>query len=375
MRVFGMAARLRLLDMINRRPNPFAATPPGLALSPSARHFVDYDSAPLQLRYQPSANVVEWQRNARRKLIELTGYATERQAPTVSVQQQFPLTGGGQRRALYLRVRNGVDIPVNLIEPLGNPATPLPVMICLQGTNSGAHLSWGEVRFPADIEKAVRTHNIARQAAARGYLAVVIEQSCFGERTERQIQPRSQAPCVDATMHAILLGRSLLGERCTDVSSVIDWLLAEQKALNIDPRRIHIMGHSAGGSTALFSAAIDERIGATMASGCIGFVRDTIARRRDDQGQNVIPGLLQWLELSDVVGLIAPRPLLGLAGKTDPIWPASGAEAVMAHATTIYRQLNADAGLRLLTFGGGHEFRPEESWATFTALLQDAAVS
>jgi dienelactone hydrolase len=368
-----MALRLRLLGLINRRPDPFAGTPPGLSLSPSARHFADYDKAPLRLRYQPALDVVQWQREARARLIELTGYAQERAEPVIVSERKISQVDGIARRAVYIRAGSGVDIPVNLITPAGIGTAPFPVMICLQGTNSGAHLSWGEVRFPADIEKATQTHDIARQAASRGYLAVVIEQSCFGERMERQIRPRSQAACVDATMHALLLGRCLLGERCTDVSSVIDWLMAERQALNIDPARIHIMGHSAGGSTALFSAAMDERVAAVMASGCIGFVRDTIGRRRDDQGQNVIPGLLQWMEFDDVAGLIAPRPLLGVAGTADPIWPAAGAEAVMERVGAIYQQFGAGRNLRLLTFAGGHEFRPAENWAAFAALQQGAA--
>jgi hypothetical protein len=88
------------------------------------------------------------------------------------------------------------------------PDTPRPIMICLQGTNTGAHLSWGDVRFPDDIDKKQRGYDVAVQAAKRGYLAVAIEQSCFGERSERQIVPRSAAPCIDATLHAMLLGRS-----------------------------------------------------------------------------------------------------------------------------------------------------------------------
>jgi len=367
-RMFGMAARLRLLRLIGRGADPYSDTPPGLALCPSDRHFADYAEAPLRLRYDASVGAAAWQRAAREKLAEISGYAVRRARPEEVARLEHPLAGGGRRLAVYLRVRDGLDIPINILFPSARSADPLPVMICLQGTNSGAHLSWGEVRFPADIGKAERTHDIARQAASRGYLAVVVEQACFGERAERRIVPRSAAPCVDATMHAILLGRSLLGERCSDVSSVIDWLAAERSALGIDPSRIHVMGHSAGGSTALFAAALDERISAAIASGCVGYVRDTIGRRRDDQGQNVIPGILRWMELDDVVALVAPRTLLCAAGTGDPIWPAQGSEAVVAKAATVFRELGAEGRLRLVTHAGGHAFRPDLVWPEFTAM-------
>ena len=104
-----------------------------------------------------------------------------------------------------------------------------------------------------------------------------------------------------------------------------------------------------------------------LACGCIGFLRDTIARRRDDQGQNVIPGILNWLELSDVVALVAPRPLASVAGESDPIWPADGARAVFDAAAAAYGRLGVPERLVFLAEPGGHRFRPAPSWAALAA--------
>jgi dienelactone hydrolase len=367
--VLALAARRRLERLIGRERNAFADSPAGLALSPSARHFADYPNAPLALRFAGGRwpDAADWQRQARAKLAELCGYSRAQQAPEASHSQTFRLGNGFERRRLYLQARPGVDIPVHLIAGPA-PQAPRPVMICLQGTNTGAHLSWGEVRFPDDADKRQQGYDIATQAAARGYLAVAVEQSCFGERSERQIGPRSAAPCVDATMHAVLLGRSLAGERCSDVSAVIDWLIANHASLGIDPERIHVMGHSSGGTTAMFSAALDPRISAVLACGCVGFIRDTIGRRRDDNGQGVIPGILNWMEAADIVGLVAPRPFVTVAGDTDHIWPASGAEAVTAEARAVYVALGASQFLECVSAPGGHSFRPEVSWRTFLAV-------
>lgn len=246
-------------------------------------------------------------------------------------------------------------------------------MICLQGTNTGAHLSWGEVRFPDDANKQARGYDIAIQAAERNYLAIAVEQSCFGERGERQIVPRSAASCIDATLHAMLLGRSLLGERCSDVSAVVDWLIAHREDLLIDPARIHIIGHSSGGTTAMFSAALDTRISAVLACGCVGFIRNTIGRRRDDNGQGVIPGILNWMETADVVGLIAPRPFVTVAGDIDHIWPSSGAEVVTAEAKLIYAALGAADRIECVSAPGGHSFRPDLSWRAFLDMAKRAS--
>ena len=368
--VLALAVRRRIERLIGREQDAFADVPAGLFLSPSSRHFRDYEMAPLLLRFSGGArnDVVTWQETARAKLAELAGYQREGQPPQHLREDSFQLESGLMRRRIYLRARPGVDIPVHLIARKSQSA-PRAVMICLQGTNTGAHLSWGEVKFPDDLEKRKRGYDIAVQAALRGYLAVAIEQSCFGERAERNIDPHSAAPCVDATMHALLLGRSLIGERCSDVSSVINWLVQNALGLNVDPGRIHVMGHSSGGAAALYATALDERIGAVLACGCLGYIRETIGRRSEDQGQEVIPGILNWMEMADIVGLVSPRPFVTVAGDADHIWPAAGAAAVVAEAREIYAHQGAPERIECVSAPGGHTFRPDASWDAFSRVL------
>lgn len=372
--VLQVAAKRGIMKVLGRSRHAFDNVPTGLALSPSARHFADYDSAPLKLRYATGhwPDAAAWQESARAKLAELTGYAHAAAPPELVQEERFPLADGLSRRRVYLRAQRGLDIPVHIIAPTTMDA-PRPVMICLQGTTTGVHLCWGEVKFPDDIDKRRNGYDYATQAAKRGYIAIAIEQSCFGERTERQIRPRSPSPCIDATLHAMLLGRSLMGERCSDVSAVIDWLTAEHEALDVDPSRIHVMGHSSGGAVAMHAAALDLRIGAVLACGCLGFIRDTFGRRRDDLGQEVIPGILNWMEIADVVGLIAPRPFVTVAGQADHIWPASGATAVVAEAKKVYAALGAPEKIVCVAEPGGHTFRPVVSWRNFEAATAQPA--
>jgi len=369
--VLARAVGRRIMRALGRERDPFGDVPEGLSLSPSQRHFAAYKTAPLKLRYAGGGwpDAAEWQRSARETLAGLSGYERGAAPPVPHHEQSFALTGGLTRRRVYLAAGPGTDIPVHLIErPSGEAARP--VMICLQGTNTGAHLSWGEVRFPDDADKRRRGYDIAVQAAERGYLAVALEQACFGERAERRIAPRSEQPCIDASLHALLLGRSLLGERCSDVSAAIDWIAADRARLRADPRRIHVMGHSSGGTTAMYAAALDPRIAAVLACGCVGFVRDTIGRRRDNSGQGTVPGLLKFMESADVVGLIAPRPFVTVAGDSDHIWPAAGAASVVAEARAIYTALGAADLIDCVTEPGGHSFRPEPSWRAFEAALE-----
>jgi dienelactone hydrolase len=350
--------------------NPYPKPPDNIVLSPSAAHFIDYDNAVQVLSWQQyrGSDVSAWQREARAKLSEITGYEHRPYKPEVVADFPVPSGVDFERRHLYLRVRDGSDVPVDILRPR-NAAGPLPVMICLQGTNSGAHLSWGEARMPADPGKIAAGADYGRQAVHQGFVAVCVEQAAFGERREVAMRKRSDDPCIDAANHALLLGRTLSGERASDISSVIDWLSMNADELCIDISRLSVMGSSSGGAVAIFAAALDERITSILANGCVGFIRDTIARRGDASGQNVIPGILSWIEMDDVLGLIAPRPLLVVSGDADHIWPYDGAAAVVDRARDVYRAFDRESEIVAVSAPGGHRFYPEIAWPHFVGLL------
>lgn len=362
-----LALRRRIALRIKGEFNPYPDPPAGAALSPSQAHFAAYDAVPLRLSWSNAGieDPAQWQSMARAKLVELTGYDMERPIPEIRHGQDFAPTNGLARRKLYLRVRDGRDIPVTIVTPEDHTG-PLPVMICLQGTNAGAHLSWGEALMPADPLQIAEGKDYARQAVAHGYAAVCIEQSCFGERREQALARVSADPCIDAANHALLLGRTLLGERASDVSSVIDWI--STLPAEFDLSRVHAMGNSSGGTTAVFAAALDTRIGAVLAGGCVGFLRKTIAVRNDSAGQNVVPGILNWLEYDDVVALIAPRPLAAVSGDRDHIWPYAGVAEVVASARRVYDAVGATDAIIAAPAEGGHRFYPEQAWRSFLSV-------
>jgi hypothetical protein len=101
-------------------------------------------------------------------------------------------------------------------------------------------------------------------------------------------------------------------------------------------------------------------------------MRDTIGRRQDSSGQNVVPGVLNWLEMDDIIALSAPRPMLIFAGKEDHIWPYAGAVAVAESARSVYRALAAPDNLQTAAAEGGHSYHPNVAWPAFEALMAAA---
>lgn len=49
-----------------------------------------------------------------------------------------------------------------------------------------------------------------------------------------------------------------------------------------------------------------------------------------DLGRRDVPGILNWAEMYDIAGLIAPRPLFAESGERDNIFPVEASRASFA---------------------------------------------
>jgi len=129
-----------------------------------------------------------------------------------------------------------------------------------------------------------------------------------------------------------------------------------------------------GGSIALHAAGLDPRLQFLVISSSLGFIGAENGRRRDPAGQTVIRGIVQWLEIDDIVRLCAPRPFLTVSGKTDHIWPFSGASKVVDSAGDLYAALHSKDHIRAVSVDGSHAFHAQETWAAFDAFRRTHGV-
>ena len=272
------------------------------------------------------------------------------------------------RTTHYLRARAATDVPVTILVA-ENIDELAPVFLFLAGSTSGVHIGWGEARLPIDHQRIAIGADIARQAARRGYLAVCIEQIGFGERMERDLARHSGGANADPTGHALLMGRSLQGLKAMDVSAVIDWLTGPDTPFAIDPDRIFLYGHSLGGTTAQFAAALDTRIRGILASGSVRRILEVASTRGVGNGDYSIPGFLEAFEIDDVLALIAPRPFVGLSGRNDHIFPYDGVVRVVEGASAAYEAFGAADRLRASAAPGGHQYYSAESWTAWRSII------
>lgn len=367
-RVYLAALKRKLDRLMGKETDPYLPLPEGVELSAFPGHRAAMGAARQKLAFihHPDTPPEAWRREARAKLADLMGWPFTRPDPAVTLAQDWREAGRGvKRRTFYLRVRPETDVAVHLLWRDGLTG-PAPVYLHLAGSTSGVHVGWGEAKLPIDHQRIGIGADMARQAAMRGYLAVAVEQLGFGEREERVLNPRSADRLADAAHHALMLGRTLQGEKCWDLSATIDWLL-QQDGLPaaIDPDRLFLYGHSSGGSTALYAAALDTRIAGVVCSGSVGRYRDTVGNRRTPNGEIIVPDLLNWLEAEDLVALCAPRPFIAISGRDDHIFPYSGVEKTVGLARAFYDRCGAVGNLHAVQADGPHRYYPQETWAAW----------
>jgi dienelactone hydrolase len=271
------------------------------------------------------------------------------------------------RKKLVFTSEPGADVPAHLLIPK-TVHLPAPAFICLQGHSTGMHISIGKAKFPGDEKSIAGDRDFALQAVANGFIALALEQRCFGERQETLQKQRSRHTCEDSTMHALLLGRPMASERAWDVSRGVDLL---ETLPEVRRDRIGCMGNSGGGTVTYYAACVEPRIRLAMPSCSVCTYADSIFRIYHCT-DNFLPGVLKVAEMADFSGLIAPRSLVIVAGQHDDIFPIEGVRRAYAQVERIYRAAGAQNRCRLIVGDEGHRFYAEQGWAAVRQMMAEA---
>jgi dienelactone hydrolase len=158
--------------------------------------------------------------------------------------------------------------------------------------------------------------------------------------------------CRPAACAALLFGQTMIGWRAWDTMRAIDYLATRPE---IDAGRVATLGASGGGTTALFTAALDERVKVAVVSAYFNTFRDSIVSISHCP-DNYVPGLLQSMEMYDLAGLVAPRALFVEGGERDRIFPVQGFRTAVTKARQIYQAFGTPEKFGAETHGGAHEF-------------------
>jgi len=327
---------------------------------PQKWHIELMENSSPELAYREGEDYWVWQREARNVLEKLLGLPFKKVEANLRIEFEGETESFIEKRFVFTSEGN-VDVLCHLLVPKSGHG-PYPLIICLQGHSKGMHISLGRPKYPGDEQTiAGGDRDFAIQAVREGYAALTIEQRCFGERGGTPDGPN----CYQSTMSALLLGRTTIGERVWDVSRAID--VIEKYFPEIDSSRIGCMGNSGGGTITYYAACLDERIAIAMPSCAVCTYIDSIGSIHHCSC-NYIPGICKYFEMGDLGGLIAPRPLVVVAGKEDPIFPIEGVKKSFERIKELYRAAGVENNCRLVIGEGGHRFYAKDSWPVFREL-------
>lgn len=339
------------------------SVPLGLSIDSLYRGMIQSTQPAMGYARKGAKSLAAWQKALRAKLLELLAIEGKpRPAPTLRWVESAECDGYTRRRG-YLLAADGLAVPLFALEPNPRPPGRMGFCIAAHGHGPGKAIPAG-IAVDENARKLIveGQRDYAVQAVQRGFISVVPDFRGFGElMLSDDVAGNKGDSCTKLSLRGMHLGKPLLGQRVSDVMQLVDWALSRD---DVDPRRVLITGNSGGGTMSLFAAACDGRISAAAPSCYFSTFADSILSIYHC-ACNFVPGLQAQAEMSDLAGLIAPRPMLIIAGTKDTIFPIDAVRAGFAAAKRIYADAGAPDHVELYEGDGGHRYYSARAWNFF----------
>ena len=319
-----------------------------------------YDRQPPRHRFR--AETPEewraWRTEAGGRLRDMLALDTVEQhrwpdAPPAQVSTQSEGPGYTIERVLLPTLR-GVWMPCLVLVP--NAPPPYPTVLCLHGHGMSKDILAGVPRDEAERERMeLLRGNFAAKFARAGFLTIAPDAAGFGERIEEASLGQTKNNCQHLSVNALSLGMSLQGIRVWEILRALDYLGARP---DVQPDRIAVAGLSMGCEHAMYVAALDERVRASVLScGPRAIIPD--AKHISWCACLFSPGIFNEMDWPDITALIAPSPIQLQFGDVDYI-PLDLARETNSMLQRVYSLSGAEPGaLEYDEFPGAHEFHFE----------------
>jgi dienelactone hydrolase len=315
-----------------------------------------YADAPRRLRFQARgrSQAEAWQKQLRVKLAELLGGFPAGRAPLRPVTLETRAFPGYRREKFVFDARPGVSVLAYLLLP-DKAKVPAATMICVPGHGRGVDDIVGiDDKGRERTDKAGYQHDFAIQVVEAGMAAVAIEPMAFGCRRDAITARKGlgTSACQPTAGGALLVGQTMLGWRVWDVMRTVDYIATRPE---LDASRVGCMGISGGGTVTVFATALEPRLRVALVSGYLNTFRDSVGSLSHCI-DNYVPGILNWAEMYDVAGLIAPRPLFVESGEKDNIFPIGASIESFGKVRDVYDVFGASDRIEHEVFPGEHSF-------------------
>jgi len=312
-----------------------------------------------------------WQKQARpalHKLIRLDKISEQAGDHSLKVElMQIDDLGEYTRQQGWIETEPHIRIKFWLLKPKQDG--PFPLAVFPHGHDSrGCDTSAGVYHDQAHRNSSLSgDRDVAVQAVKRGFLAIAPATRGLADGGLPDPKGRhGDRGCRAQLMHCLLAGRTAIGERVWDMQRIIDWTATLP---DVDTTNVLMMGNSGGGVTTLYTAACDERI--TIAVPSCSFSAYTSPNGYIYHCDcNLVPGILEFGEMCDVAGSIAPRYLLAVNGKKDSLHSISDINRSARCTQAIYNAAGCPDRFEHRWGNEGHRFYKDLMWDFVMDALQ-----
>jgi pimeloyl-ACP methyl ester carboxylesterase len=146
------------------------------------------------------------------------------------------------------------------------------------------------------------------QLAKAGFVVLAIDARGMGETEVLESEQASDVRLLRRLRQrddALVVGKPLVGMRALDISRAVDLL---QMREDVDPDHILAFGRGNGAVSVLYAATLDERLKKIVLERMLGSYQTIVDQKIHRQVfENVVPSVLQFYDLPDLLAAIAPR--------------------------------------------------------------------
>jgi dienelactone hydrolase len=322
------------------------------------RALADRTQPKLRFSGETRDDFVAWREAFDAKLRELIGPMPQAGDLNAEIIDERP-HGNLTLQTVLFESEPGVKVKALILLPEGYDGTPLPAVICAHGHSYNAKYNMVDIDHgDAELRQFIDDAHYAygKQFAEHGHLTIAIDSRGWGERGDGPAPfGSSRDRCNVYHIIAESLGYNWIAFQIFDYLRTVDYLYARP---DVQRCCIGVCGLSFGGTMALYLAALDDRIAAAIVSCYLTTYRAYAVDLANFCGSQHVPGLMQWGDVSEVAGLIAPRPVLFQSGRDDTGFPVAAAVEAFAEVQRIYRAAGADGRAVHDVFDGPHTYNP-----------------
>ena len=322
-----------------------------------------FKNAPRKLQFRPDLKFDDWKKAFREKIVELLKPFPEPVPLDLEVIEERKITKfDGKVPFTYIqqKIVYNTEQFASCIAYLLKPETltsgkKYPAILVAHGHGAGKDQMVG--LDPSTITKKNKIPNFEATAVhlvKEGFIVIAPDWRPFGERKlNAKYTRKGRDPCNITYLSFGYFGYHLLALNIYDAMRTIDVL---QTLPFVDWSRIGMIGKSYGGTMTSYTTALDDRIKAAVISGYLSTLEDAFSMRGLGNycGAQYMPGLLEWGDIPDVIGLIAPKPLLIEAGENDTCFAFDDATKAYNRLQEIYKASGAPDNLSRDTAPVGH---------------------